>query len=249
MIRLDAHTIYDTGYLAELLDALAALPPEAWWVGGSLIEPIAATFGDRVVRALMTNPTGLGASDWRRARTLRRVESNVYLGAFRPGVLDALGGFDEDWIANEDAELAARIDAAGGQIWFVPVRCSYRINRGPRQTLAQWHRYGFWRARTTVRHPETLRPRHLAPPLALALGAALALSPLRLALLPLAAAFALLVVARRERGEPPLVTAAAIAYFPLVHAAFATGLLRGWAIGPVRRTLRPHESAARPTLS
>jgi succinoglycan biosynthesis protein ExoA len=249
VIRLDAHTIYDTGYLAELLDALAELPPQAWWVGGSLIEPLAASFGDRLVRALMTNPTGLGASDWRRARTLRRVESNVYLGVFRPGVLNALGGFDEDWIANEDAELAARIDAAGGQIWFVPVRCAYRINRSPRQTLAQWHRYGFWRARTTMRHPRTLRPRHLAPPLALALGLVLALSPLRAALLPLAAAFAALVAARRERGEPPLVTAAAIAYFPLVHAAFATGLLRGWAIGPVRRTLRAHESAARATLS
>jgi glycosyltransferase involved in cell wall biosynthesis len=248
VVRLDAHTLYDPDYLAQLIAALAALPRNVWWVGGSLIEPLAGSFSQRLVRALMTNPTGLGASDWRRARRLRRVESNVYLGAFRPGVLRALGGFDEDWIANEDAELAARIYAAGGEVWFVPVRCAYRINRGPRATLAQWHRYGFWRARTIVRHPATLRPRHAAPPLALALGLALALSPLRPALLPLAAAFAALVAARREPGEQPLVTAAAVAYFPLVHAAFATGLLRGWAIGPVRRTLRAHVSAARSAL-
>lgn len=248
VIRLDAHTIYEPEYLRKLLDALDALPAAVWWVGGSLIEPLAASFADRLVRALMTNPTGLGASDWRRARMLRQVESNVYLGAFRPGVLRALGGFDEDWVANEDAESAARIYAAGGEVWFVPVRCAYRINRGPLATLAQWHRYGFWRARTTLRHPATLRPRHLAPPLALALGLALALSPLRLALLPLAAAFAALVAARREPGEQPLVTAAAIVYFPFVHAAFATGLLRGWANGPVRRTLRAHVGAARSTV-
>jgi succinoglycan biosynthesis protein ExoA len=231
VIRLDAHTIYDQGYLAMLLDVLAESPQEVWWVGGSLIEPLAADLPGRVVRALMTNPMGLGASAWRRATTLRRVESNVYLGAFRPGVLQSLGGFDERWIANEDSELAARIDAAGGEIWFVPVRCSYHITRGLRQTLAQWHRYGFWRARTTCRHPATLRPRHVAPPLAMALALALAISPARIALVPLAALFAALVVARRERGESPAVTAAAALYFPLVHAAFALGLVRGWVSG------------------
>ena len=58
-------------------------------------------------------------------------------------------------------------------------------------------------------------------------------TPARIALVPLAALFAALVVARRERGESPVVTAGAALYFPLVHAAFALGLVRGWVSGTV----------------
>jgi hypothetical protein len=65
----------------------------------------------------------------------------------------------------------------------------------------------------------------------LALALALAISPGGIALVPLAALFAALVVARRERGEAPAVTVAATLYFPLVHAAFALGLVRGWLSG------------------
>lgn len=239
VVRLDAHSLYEPRYLQTILDAMDALGPDAWWVGGSIVEPVAASFADRVVRALMTNPAGLGASPWRSSTTMRRIRGNAYLGAFRPGVLARVGGYDERWTANEDAELAARIEAAGGQIWFVPVRCSYRINRSPWRTIAQWYRYGFWRARTIRRHPATLRPRHLAPPLAAVLAVALAISPWRLALVPLAALFAVLVVARRERAEGALVTAASVAYFPAVHAAFAAGLLSGWLTSARRSAWAP----------
>ena len=235
VVRLDAHTVYAPDYVQTLLDALGALPADVWWVGGAQSEPVASSFGGRLVRALMTNPIGLGGSDMRRgATTPRRIDCNPYLGAFRPGVFQNVGGFDVRWMANEDAELAARVQAARGLIWFVPARCFYRISRSPQQTLAQWHRYGFWRSRTARRHPSTLRPRHFAPLIAAVAAVALALSPARIALAPLAAAFAALVVALREKREDPLVTVASLAFFPLVHLAFATGLLRGWLTAPMK---------------
>ena len=239
VVRLDAHTRYDPSYVRSLVDALDQLPSSVWWVGGSQSEPDAPGFGGALVRALMTNPMGLGGSDMRRtAGDLRRIDGNPYLGAFRPGILQSLGGFDERWTANEDSELAARIERAGGEIWHVPAPCTYLITRGPWQTALLWHKYGTWRARTIRRHPGTLRLRHVAPPAAVVLGVALACSPARVLLLPLAAVFAALVSARRRRGEALAVTAASVAYFPLVHAAFGTGLLRGWC-SPVRSAGAP----------
>lgn len=239
VVRLDAHTTYAPGYLPTLLHALDQLGEDVWWVGGPQRPARSADdgFGHSLVRALMTNPMGLGGAAWRHANAPRLVDS-VYLGVFRPGVLERVGGFDEAWAANEDAELAARIRAAGGLIWYVPAGCDYRITRGPLATLRQWSRYGFWRAHTMVRHPSTVRPRHLAPPLALVVAFALALSPARVALLPLGTAFAALVVRSRERDEPLAVTLASLVYFPCTHVAFAGGLAAGAFAATLKRVRR-----------
>lgn len=231
VVRLDAHTVYGATYLACIERAFEQLPQDAWWVGGSPGTLSGeGNLGRALVASLMMNPLGLGGAAWRSGSVLREVES-AYLGAWRPGVLARIGGFDPHWRANEDGELGARIRAYGGTVWFAPLPCRYRITRGPIRTLAQWRRYGFWRARTILRHRSTLRLRHLAPPAEVVLGLTLACSPLRIALLPLALLFAALLIARRPAGESPLVTAAAIAYFPLAHAAFAIGLAGGLMTG------------------
>ncbi|HYZ17494.1 MAG TPA: glycosyltransferase [Candidatus Acidoferrum sp.] len=240
VVRLDAHTTYAPGYLRTLLHALDELGEDVWWVGGPQHPaPLnGAGFGHALVRALMTNRMGLGGAAWRHAKTPRPVDS-VYLGVFRPGVLERVGGFDDAWEANEDAELAARIRAAGGRIWYVPARCDYHITRVPVATLRQWSRYGFWRAHTMLRHPSTVRPRHLAPPLALLVAVTLALSPARAALLPLGAAFAALVVRSRERDERIAVTLATLLYFPCTHLAFAGGMAAGAVAATLKRLRGP----------
>jgi succinoglycan biosynthesis protein ExoA len=225
IVRLDAHTTYAPEYLASIAAAFERYPVEVWCVGGSQVP--APERGPRaLVVALMTNRFGLGGAAFRAIREPGPV-AGVYLGAWRPGVLQRLGGFDPAWRANEDAELAARLTEAGGEIWWVPALSSYQVTRGPLATLRQWSRYGFWRARTLKRHPRAFRLRHLAPPLALATFFALVLSPVRLLVLPLVLLEALAIIASRARDEAPLVTLAAIVYFPLAHAAFACGLLTG----------------------
>lgn len=247
VVRLDAHTIYGEDYLLGIDDAFARLPPDVVCVGGSQAVADAEGFGGSLVAALMTNRMGLGGADFRTSSKSREVDS-AYLGAWRPGILSAFGGYDERWRANEDAELAARIREAGGRVWFVPLSSRYQITRGPLATLVQWRRYGFWRARTILRHPRTLRLRHLAPPLALFAALALLISPLRATLLLPALAFAALVILFRDPDESPLVTAASIVYFPAAHAAFAIGLLTGVFGAPLRpiRTNRSSESERAP---
>ncbi len=225
-IRLDAHTIYDSAYIASIVDEFATRPDSVWCIGGAQTPERASDFGRALVVAFMTNPIGLGFSPHRVAREPRLVNS-VYLGAFRPGVVPRVGYFDERWRANEDSEIMARIVEAGGQILWIPVKSAYRVNRGPIATLRQWARYGFWRAQTIKRHPQTLGVRHMIPPAALCAGIVLLCSAWRLVLLPLVLVYALVIVAKRPAAEAPLVTAASTAYFALAHTLNAVGLIVG----------------------
>jgi succinoglycan biosynthesis protein ExoA len=226
VVRLDAHTLYDPAYLATIADAFETLGADAWCVGGAPTPAPSEDFSSALGEALYSNPMGLGPADFRNAGGTRRV-STVYLGAWRPGILQRLGGFDERWLANEDCELTERIAEAGGSVMRIPVQCGRICTRGPVATVRQWSRYGFWRAQTFKRYPKAIRPRHVAVPAALVVALALLVSPLRLALAPLYALYALATVALRRRGERPLVTAATLGFFPLVHIGYALGLIVG----------------------
>ncbi|MBD5633946.1 MAG: glycosyltransferase [Candidatus Eremiobacteraeota bacterium] len=227
VVRLDAHTVYGPDYLAAIAEAFDSLEPDVWCVGGAPTPAPARGFLRGLGDALYSNPMGLGPADFRQSlQTVRRV-STVYLGAWRPGVLQRLGGFDERWAANEDCELTERIRASGGAIARIPLTCGRISTRGPLATIRQWSRYGFWRMQTLKRYPQAVRPRHVAAPVALLLGLGLLASPWRLALLPLYVMYAATTIAFRRKGEPGAVTAGSLVFFPLVHCGFAGGLIIG----------------------
>jgi succinoglycan biosynthesis protein ExoA len=227
VVRLDAHTIYDPTYLATIAEAFEELGPRAWCVGGAPTPAPAEDFSSALGEALYSNPMGLGPADFRHDADRVRQVSTVYLGAWRPGVLQALGGFDERWAANEDCELTERIAEVGGEVYRIPVHCGRICTRGPLATVRQWSRYGFWRAQTFKRYPTAIRARHVVAPGVLLAALGLLFSPLRLALLPLYVLYALAAIALRRSGERPLVTACSLVFFPFVHSAYAAGLMLG----------------------
>ena len=225
VIRIDAHSLYAVDYVDTIMTAFDDLPADVWCVGGCADPTGASRFGRALHAALFTNPMGLGSADYHSAQI--RPVSSVYLGAWRPGVLTAVGGFDTRWRANEDAELAERIREAGGIVVRVPARSYKIITRGARAALLQWTHYGFWRAQTMIRHPRTLRVRHVAPTLALLTAIVLLASPARALFVPLYLGYAVATVACRPRGERAIITLASLIYFPLVHAGFGCGILFG----------------------
>ena len=231
IVRLDGHTTYGSGYVQTIVDAFAAAPNTIGCIGGAQNPRPETRFDLALVASLYANPLGLGGASFRRA-TQPQVVRGVYLGAWRPGVLQEAGGFDPRWIANEDGELAARLGALGYATLFVPLTSEYRVKRGPLVVVRQWGTYGFWRAQTLRKHPAAFHLRHLAPPLALAGGILLLLTPFRALALALYVAYAAGIWALRPRGERPLVTLAACAFFPACQAAWGMGLLRGFAMKP-----------------
>ena len=154
---------------------------------------------------------------------------HVFSGAYRRAAIEAVSGWDERMIANEDFEADYRLRQAGGVIWLEPSAATKWYTRESLPALSrQMWLYGRHKAVTLRLHPDSLRLRQLAPP-ALVLGL-VASTALRTRLgLALVGAYAfgsagLGAEAARSSGA----SAACGALVPVVvHTSWAFGLLFG----------------------
>jgi succinoglycan biosynthesis protein ExoA len=189
--------------------------------------------GSRRVALALESPLGVGGAGFRR-RVSEEVETDAgFTGLWRRQTLERLGGWREDWVVNEDGELAARLRKTGGRVVCVPaMAASYVPRRGLRPLIRQYWRYGQYRAKTCLWHPESMRRSHLLPPsVALVVAAALvptrAARPFRLA----AGAYAVIVAAEsvrvgRRTGAGRDATSLP-AVFGAMHLTWGTGFLVG----------------------
>ena len=168
--RCDAHAMLPPGYVARAVGTL--LRTGAANVGGRQ-NPVGATRFERAVALATTTPLGAGDARYRLGGAEGPVET-VYLGVFRRDALDAVGGFDETLLRNEDYELNWRLRERGETVWFDPALVADYRPRGSLRALArQYFDYGRWKRVVLIRHPRSLRLRQLAAPLLLlALAAA-----------------------------------------------------------------------------
>ena len=175
VLRMDAHSAYPPGYIDQCVDLLRT--SDAQNVGG-VIEATGTSYVGRAIAVAAMHPFGVGDAHYRIATKQRYVDT-VYPGAWRTATLRQLGGFAEEWEANEDYELNVRIREAAGRILLNPaIRCRYFVRENLGALSRQYFRYGYWKVRTLKRHPWSWQSRQLAAPL---LVLSLALSALLLA--------------------------------------------------------------------
>jgi succinoglycan biosynthesis protein ExoA len=75
-----------------------------------------------------------------------------------------IGGYDEAFVTNEDAEYDVRVVQAGGRIWFEPLAKVWYSPRETARALArQYFRYGMGRASTIIKHGLRPKPRQMFP--------------------------------------------------------------------------------------
>jgi succinoglycan biosynthesis protein ExoA len=167
--KMDAHTYFPPTYLQIGVDRLRK--GDVNWVSGPPI-PRGVDRWSRLVTLALGTSLGMGGSrKWAAAfqpdtqDDERELDTGVFSGVLRRSVLQRLGGWDSGWPVNEDSELASRYLAAGERILCLRSMGAYYIPRGnPRALARQYIRYGFYRAKTANRHPDSMRPSHLAPP-------------------------------------------------------------------------------------
>jgi histidinol-phosphate phosphatase family protein len=160
----------EPGWLERLAAELAAAGPDVGGVQGRLVVPL---------------PAHRRPTDWERnTRGLEQARWATADLAYRRGVLEAVGGFDERFprAYREDADLGLRVTAAGRRIVHGtrtvrhPVRpsppwISLAKQAGNADDVVMRALHGRdWRARAGV--PRGRRPRHLAIAAAGALGVA-----------------------------------------------------------------------------
>jgi hypothetical protein len=110
---------------------------------------------------------GLGGGSYHVGGKAGEAES-AYLGIFDAKALKAVGGYDEKIIRGEDWDLAQRLKASGGKVWFSPELVVKYWPRSNIKALAwQFYSTGIWRGDLTRRAPGKASIRYFLPPLAL----------------------------------------------------------------------------------
>lgn len=185
IVRVDAHTTIAPDYVRRCVDALRRTGAQN--VGGCM-RPVGETPAGKAIAIATTSRFGVGNARFHYATEPGYVDT-VYMGAWPRGVLDALGGFDERFVTNQDNELNFRILQSGGRIYLDPSIESRYVTRPSLRALArQYYRYGFGKARVLRKHGRLPSLRQVVAPILVAsLGGALALAALRPALWPLSA--------------------------------------------------------------
>jgi succinoglycan biosynthesis protein ExoA len=237
--RMDAHTFYPRNYLQAGIDRLRAGGTD--WVSG----PQQVEGNGRVQRAFaaaLQSPLGRGGSRrWAAGRVGGEVarewelDSGVFTGVWRREKVLEIGGWDERWWRNQDSEMAARFLERGSRLICLAEMAARYLPRDSLRALArQYDGYGFYRAATARRHPDTLRRSALLMPLLVLCWVAAVIAPRplrRLARLGVAIYTATVGVAGAEaaRHNPPEVAVTVPAVLMAMHFGSGIGFLRGMA--------------------
>lgn len=203
IIRVDAHAGYPPHYCDILLDEARRTHADSVVVR---MHAVGSTFLQRNITAAQNALFGNGGSAHRGDGQGRFVDHGHH-ALMRVRAFQAVGGYDESFSHNEDAELDQRLTKAGFRIWLTGTT---RMDYFPRDSLSalsrQYYNFGAGRCATAWKHPTSIRARHLlliglAPIALLSLASAIFALPLALWLAVCLMAGALTAA---RAGEPAL---------------------------------------------
>ncbi len=232
LVRCDAHSIYPENFILKVATSLVRTG------AASLVIPMDAageTCFEKANAWIVDTPLGSGGAAHRGGKASGWVDHGHHAG-FDLGWYRRIGGYDETFSHNEDAEYDARLGKAGGRVYLdAGIRIRYIPRGSVRRLWKQYEGYGRGRARNVRKHGSPLRLRQTAPIVAL-LGSA---SGLLASLAYWPAIFLPL-------GYVSILTLASV--LVAIKQRSACGLLAGvaagtmhmsWAFGFLREALRP----------
>jgi glycosyltransferase involved in cell wall biosynthesis len=243
IIRLDAHSVPYPDYVHRAVATLETGKGEN--VGGVWeIRAGRQTWVAESIAAAAAHPLGAGDALYRLRPHAGAVDT-IPFGCFRRDLVDRIGLFDENLLANEDYEFNARIRLAGGTVWLDPaIRSIYFARSSLWQLARQYWRYGFWKWRMLRRYPRTLRIRQALPPLFLLSLTSLSVLSLwvNAARIPLAAALSVYLLALAlaglrlaiEKKKAYLIVGLPLSVL-IMHFAWGAGFLWSIIAGPHAR--------------
>ncbi len=173
LLRIDAHSAYPQDYGDRLLGEARLTGADSVVVG---MTAVGQGTLQRLIAVAQNSRLGNGGSAHRNRTDGRWVEHGHH-ALMRIAAFHTVGGYDERFSHNEDAELDHRLRTAGFRIWLT---AATGLDYFPRRTLSgllvQYFRFGRGRARNLMKHRTGPAPRQmavaaLAPAMLLALAA------------------------------------------------------------------------------
>lgn len=228
LIRIDAHATYPHDYCAVLLREAQEKQADSVVVS---MDTRGITPFQRAVAAAQNSKLGNGGSAHRNLQGDGKWVDHGHHALMRIDAYKTVGGYDESFSHNEDAELDTRLLKAGKRIWLT-ARTSliYYPRSAPLPLFRQYRGYGAGRIRNLLKHRTRPKLRQMLP-VAVAPAALLAL------LTPVCAIFALPLLAwaglclayglhiARKANDPVLALSGPAAM--VMHAAWSLGFWQG----------------------
>ena len=236
IVRLDGHSRYSADFVTRLIETAqreradsVVVPMHAQGVG--CFQKAAATAQNSRIGTGGAAHRMRGQSGW---------VDHGHHALFRLDTFLGLGGYNESFTHNEDAEFDVRLVRSGGMIWLED---SLVIEYYPRSTaislLKQYYRYGAGRAKTTMLHNNKLKLRQILP---LCVAPAVVGSPLGWLLWPLAVPAAVWAAGCLLSGV--VVGLSGGGGCGMLSGVPAMIMQLGWSFGFIRQLFRPRPSAA-----
>jgi succinoglycan biosynthesis protein ExoA len=237
LVRVDAHARIPPTYVSR---ALKHLRTARWGGVGGRKDGMGGGPAGRAVAAAMASRFGVGNSTYHYGEHARPVE-HIPFGAYPVALARELGGWDESLRVNQDFEFDYRVRQAGHELLFDPELVIHWENRQSVGDLfRQYRRYGRGKLKVVLKHPRSLRARHLAAPgLVTTLGVAAAIAARR----PVAASAMVLpyvvglgIASSRTVGnvDPPARPYVAPAFLAM-HTGWGLGFLEAAAAAALTR--------------
>ncbi len=165
-VIVDGHCqVDDPAFLTHLVEAFESSGADS--LGRP--QPLSAenpTVFQRAVSAARASWLGHNPDSAIYSNVARFLPADNVAVAYRRDVFDKVGFFDESFDACEDVEFNTRVRLAGLTCYFTPtIAVAYRPRATLRGLAHQLTRYGRGRAKLARKHPATLTPPSLVPPL------------------------------------------------------------------------------------
>ena len=162
IIRLDAHTVYDSNYYEEILKTFKHTGADI--VGGPM-RAIGNTSFQKVVAYCTSSVFGIGNSKIH-SENFKGETDHVYLGSWRRNLFDDVGYFDEQLKRNQDDEFHYRSKSKGKIIFLNPEIISFYYPRSSIKSLInQYFQYGLYKPLVLWKVKSAVKVRHIIPSL------------------------------------------------------------------------------------
>jgi succinoglycan biosynthesis protein ExoA len=161
LIRLDAHSDYPEHYCQTLIEEQLASGAASVVVA---MDTVGTGVFQHAVAVAQNSKLGNGGSSHRTVGGAGQWVDHGHHALMRIDAFREVGGYDENFSHNEDAELDIRLTQAGYKIWLTgKTALTYYPRSSPIPLFRQYYNFGKGRARTILKHRIMPRVRQMVP--------------------------------------------------------------------------------------
>ena len=159
--RVDAHGEYPSNFLKTLYEEVLAVKADSVVIS---MDTVGINGFQKAAACAQNSKLGNGGSAHRNDSNEGKWVIHGHHALINIEAFKKVGGYDEAFIANEDAELDFRLTAAGYRIWLTgKTNMKYFPRDSFNRLFVQYYRYGVGRASNALKHKQIPKIRQLIP--------------------------------------------------------------------------------------